>query len=48
MEGREQPLVKGGCGHSDHEVEQSGMICGVCCLVMLMLLLLIGIAGIIA
>ena len=48
MEGKEQPLVKGGCGHSDHEVEQSGMICGVCCLVMLMLLLLIGIAGIIA
>ena len=46
MQDYDEPLVKGGCGHSDREVGQSAMICGVCFGLMLLLLIGIGIAEI--
>ena len=41
----QEPLVKGGCGHPDREIYESGLICGACgvCLC-LILMLFVGIA----
>ena len=36
-----EPLVKGGCGHSDEDVMFSAMVCGIC--FGLMVLIFIGI-----
>lgn len=34
----DQPLVKGGCGHSAEELEFSAVVCGVCAAVFILVL----------
>lgn len=45
---QEEPLVKGGCGHTAEEVEFSAMVCGICFGLMVLLFIGIGIARLFA